>query len=74
MSGQFHEMAALHPGKEHPHTHWIGGWVGPRGGLDDVEKRKLLPLLGLEFQSLDRPASSQSLYQLGYPSFYSSHS
>jgi hypothetical protein len=20
-------------------THWIGGWVGPRTGLDDVEKR-----------------------------------
>jgi hypothetical protein len=24
-----------------PVTHWIGGWVGPRAGLDDVEKRKL---------------------------------
>jgi hypothetical protein len=21
-----------------PSTHWIGGWVGPRAGLDDVEK------------------------------------
>jgi hypothetical protein len=21
-----------------PYTHWIGGWVGPRAGLDDVEK------------------------------------
>jgi hypothetical protein len=29
-------------------THWIGGWVGPRANLDDVEKRKLLILLGLE--------------------------
>jgi hypothetical protein len=24
-----------------PGTHWIGGWVGPRAGLDDVEKRKI---------------------------------
>jgi hypothetical protein len=23
-------------------THWIGGWVGPRAGLDAVEKRKIL--------------------------------
>jgi hypothetical protein len=21
-------------------THWIGGWVGPRAGLDPVEKGK----------------------------------
>jgi hypothetical protein len=21
-----------------PGTHWRGGWVGPRAGLDDVEK------------------------------------
>jgi hypothetical protein len=24
-------------------THWIGGWVGSRDGLDDVERRKLAP-------------------------------
>jgi hypothetical protein len=24
-----------------PSTHWIGGWVGPRAGLDNVEKRIL---------------------------------
>jgi hypothetical protein len=22
-----------------PGTHWLGGWVGPRAGLDTVEKR-----------------------------------
>jgi len=22
-------------------THWIGGWVGPRAGLDATEKRKI---------------------------------
>jgi hypothetical protein len=35
-------------GKEPPGTHWIGGWVGPRAGLDDMEKRKFLTLPGLE--------------------------
>jgi hypothetical protein len=24
-------------GKRAPHARWIGGWVGPRAGLDDVE-------------------------------------
>jgi hypothetical protein len=24
-----------------PGTHWIGGWVGPRAGLDVVVKRKI---------------------------------
>jgi hypothetical protein len=36
------------PGEEPPGTHWIGGWVDPRAGLDDMEKRKLLTVLGLE--------------------------
>jgi hypothetical protein len=31
------------PGERAPGTHWIGGWVGPRAGLDDVEKRILEP-------------------------------
>jgi hypothetical protein len=48
-------------------THWIGGWVGPRAGLDDVKKRKFLTLRGLEFRLLARPARSQSLYRLRYP-------
>jgi hypothetical protein len=26
------------PGEGDPGTHWIGGWVDPRAGLDDVEK------------------------------------
>jgi hypothetical protein len=32
------------PKERPPGTHWIGGWVGPRTGLDDVGKRKFLPL------------------------------
>jgi hypothetical protein len=31
-----------------PRTHWIGGWVGPRAGLNIAEKRKVLPLLAIE--------------------------
>jgi hypothetical protein len=26
------------PGERAPGTHWIGGWVGPRVGIDEVEK------------------------------------
>jgi hypothetical protein len=35
-------------GERAPSTHWIGGWVGPRTGLDDEERRKILPLPGIE--------------------------
>jgi hypothetical protein len=26
------------PGERPPGTHWIGGWVNPRAGLDNMEK------------------------------------
>jgi hypothetical protein len=29
------------PGERAPDTHCIGGWVGPRAGLDDVEMRNV---------------------------------
>jgi hypothetical protein len=54
-------------GERAPGTHWIGGWVDPRTGLDDVERRKFLPLPRLELRSLCPPARSQSLYRLRYP-------
>jgi len=39
----------LTPGDKDPGTHWIGGWVGPRAGLDAVAKRKkALSLPGIE--------------------------
>jgi hypothetical protein len=28
------------PGKTATGTHWIGGWVGPRNGLDNMEEIK----------------------------------
>jgi hypothetical protein len=31
-----------------PGTHWIGDWVGPRAGMDAVEKVKSFPLPGIE--------------------------
>jgi hypothetical protein len=43
-------------------------WFGPRAGLDDVEMRKILPLLGFELRPLARPAHSQSVYRLPYVS------
>jgi hypothetical protein len=36
------------PGERAPGTHWIGGWVGPRFGLDAVEKRKIFHCPGIE--------------------------
>jgi hypothetical protein len=45
-------------GERAPSTHWIRVWVGPSTGLDDVEKRKFLPLPGLELRPFGRPARS----------------
>jgi hypothetical protein len=44
------------PGGSASGTHLIGGWVDLSAGPDDVEKRKLLTLPGLELQTLRRPA------------------
>jgi hypothetical protein len=38
-----------------PCTHWIGGWVGPRIGLDVVAERKILPF---RESNPDRPAGN----------------
>jgi hypothetical protein len=70
VSGQLDTLATLPPGKEPPGTHRIGSWVGPKAGLDDVEKRKILPLPELELGPLVRPAGSQSLYRLKFSYLY----
>jgi hypothetical protein len=45
-------------------THWIGGWVCARAGLDYVQKRTFLTLPVLELRPL---CHSQSLYGLRSP-------
>jgi hypothetical protein len=35
-------------GERTPVTHWVGGRVDPKAGLDDLEKRKFFTLPGLE--------------------------
>jgi hypothetical protein len=49
------------PGERTPGTHWIGGWVDPRAGLDDMEKWKFftLPVLELSFPLIVRPVASR---------------
>jgi hypothetical protein len=54
----------FYPQGRSPGTHWIGGWVGFRDGLDDVEKRRFLTLPGIKLRPLGRPARIQSLYTL----------
>jgi hypothetical protein len=72
VSGQVHSSAALSPEEGSSDASLIGGSVGPRAVLDDVEERTLVTLPGLELRSLCRPARSQALYRLRYrgtPSF-----
>jgi hypothetical protein len=50
----------LYPRGRAAGTHWIGGGVDPRAGLDDLEKRKFLTLSGLELQpSVAQPVASR---------------
>jgi hypothetical protein len=42
VGGQRHAPPALPPGKR-PDTHCIGGWVGPRAGLDGCGKSRPPP-------------------------------
>jgi hypothetical protein len=47
------------PGERGPSTLWIGDCVGPRAGLDAVEKRRFLTLPGLELWPLSPAARIQ---------------
>jgi hypothetical protein len=61
VSGQRHASAALYPRGKDPGTHYTGGWVGPRAGLDtEVIGEILCP----RRESPGRPARSQTLYCL----------
>jgi hypothetical protein len=53
---------AFNPRERTPGTHWTGGWVGPRAGLDTESRGKILcPRRG---SNPGRPARSQTLYCL----------
>jgi hypothetical protein len=67
VSGQ---LKATAPGKEPPVPIGYEAEWAPEPVLDDVERRKIFPLPGLEVRSLGRPARSQSLYRLRYPGSY----
>jgi hypothetical protein len=61
MGGQRHAPATLPPGKR-PGTHFLGGRVGPRAGLDGCGK-----LAPTGIPSPDRRVRNESLYRLSYP-------
>jgi hypothetical protein len=48
VDGHLHVPAALPPGESVSGTHWAGGWMGPRAGLDAVAKRFSPLLMGIE--------------------------
>jgi hypothetical protein len=64
VSAQRHAPAALYPRGKDPRTHWIGGWLGPRAGLDAGAGRKILYFC--RGSNPDCPARSQILYCLSY--------
>jgi hypothetical protein len=65
VSGHLHAPEALPPPP--PAPHWIGGWVDPWVGMDNmVAGVKLLTLPGLKLCPLHFPADSQLLYRLRY--------
>jgi hypothetical protein len=62
VNGQLDAPADLPPGKA-PGTHWKEGCVGPRAGLDDVEKRKFFTLQGVKLRPLGlQPVASRYTY------------
>jgi hypothetical protein len=53
VSGQRHAPSALYPRGKDTRTHWIGGCVGPRAGLDSEVRGKIICLC--RGWNLDRP-------------------
>jgi hypothetical protein len=52
------DWSASCPGRFNPGIRWISGWVGPRTGLENVEKWKTLFLAGLDLRPFGHPARS----------------
>jgi hypothetical protein len=52
MSGQRHALATIYSGERTASTHWIGGWVGLRAGLNtEAREKNPLSLPGIETRS-----------------------
>jgi hypothetical protein len=45
----------FNPGERTPGTHYIGGRMDPKAGLDDLKKGKILTLTGIEVKPLSFP-------------------
>jgi hypothetical protein len=65
VSGQGHASSALYPHERAPGTHWLGGWLGPRAGLDTEARGKILSLCWRSHPG--HPVSNQTLCRLSYP-------
>jgi hypothetical protein len=70
VSGQRHAPAALYPRERTLCSHWIGGWVGPRAGLDAEARRKILCLC--RGSNPVRLVHSQTLYWRATPAYQAS--
>jgi len=57
--GQLHAATALRPGKN-PSTHWAGGWVGHRVGLDGFGIQKSPG--SVVIRNPDRPANNNKCF------------
>jgi hypothetical protein len=55
-------LRLLYPWEKALGTHWIGGRVGSKSRMDNVEKRKFLPLLELELDLLVTQLPSHYTY------------
>jgi hypothetical protein len=64
VGGQRHAPAALPP-RERPGTHCIGGWVGPRAGLDGCGKFRPPP--GFDPRTVQPVASRYTDYAVPAP-------
>jgi hypothetical protein len=63
VSGQRQPRSRFTPGERTPGTHWTGGWVGSRAGLDTEARGNIIsPLPGIEPLSPGRPVRSQTPY------------
>jgi hypothetical protein len=57
-------VVSFTPRPFYPGTHCTGGWVGPRTGLDGVEKIKIFLIPGLELLPLGHSAHNQLVSQV----------